>query len=150
MTEPRPRDTAHGIPGRPHPPRVLVADDAPDHAEIARRALAKAGCEVEVVSDGETALRRLLKPGDHYDLLLADLKMPGKDGALLARVCRGIASLDDLRIVIASSTEDESEIARARNSGADAFLPKAGGRAYAAALTALPGFYLNPLKRPVK
>lgn len=130
---------------RPHP-KVLVADDAPDHAEIARRALAKAGCDVDVVADGETALRRLLAPSAHYDLLLADLKMPGKDGALLARTVRGIASLADLRIVIASSTDDEAEIARARNSGADSFLPKTGGKAYSAALAALPGFYLNPLK----
>lgn len=127
-------------------PRVLVADDAPDHAEIARRALAKAGCDVDVVGDGDAALRRLTAPDAHYDLLLADLRMPGKDGAELARVLRGIAALRDLRIVIASSTDDADEIERARGSGADAFVPKAAGRAYAAALAALPAYYLSPYR----
>lgn len=129
------------------PARVLVADDEPDHAEIARRALAKAGCAVEVVRDGETALRRLLDAkAPHVDLVLADLHMPGKDGAMLARVVRGIPSLAETRIVLASSTDDPEEIRRARASGADAFLPKAGaGSTYTAALAALPGYYVNPL-----
>ena len=72
-----PRTAAH---------RVLVADDEESIRELLARTLALAEYDVETVGDARAALDRL-RLAD-YDLLIADLRMPGMDGLLLVREAR--------------------------------------------------------------
>src|SRR3989338_3495027 len=59
-------------------PRVLVVDDEASIRDLLAKTLALAEYDVDVAPDGRTALERMrLYP---YDLLIADLKMPGMDG----------------------------------------------------------------------
>jgi two-component system NtrC family sensor kinase len=58
--------------------KVLVIDDEESILHMVREALAAHGYEVDVVQDGETALRRLSQTS--YDLALCDWKMPGLNG----------------------------------------------------------------------
>lgn len=63
--------------------RVLVVDDRPEVAELARTMLDNLGYTVEVARDGRDALSKLAAG---FDLLFTDLVMPGDvDGASLAR-----------------------------------------------------------------
>jgi two-component system cell cycle response regulator CpdR len=75
--------------------RILLAEDDDNMRRFLERALLRAGYDVESVGDGETALERVTE--SEFDLLLADVVMPGIDGVELAR--RASALLPDLRIM---------------------------------------------------
>ncbi len=62
---------------------IILAEDDQSMREFLARALRRAGHEVDSVADGLEALDAM---GDQaYDLLLADVVMPGLDGIELAR-----------------------------------------------------------------
>jgi two-component system NtrC family sensor kinase len=58
--------------------KVLVIDDEEPILQMVREALGQHGYEVDVATDGESALQRLDRT--HYDLALCDWKMPGLNG----------------------------------------------------------------------
>ncbi|HUB76596.1 MAG TPA: ATP-binding protein [Solirubrobacteraceae bacterium] len=59
-------------------PRILVAEDSPVNQVVAKRALERLGCSVEVVADGLDALSALA--AQSYDAVLMDCQMPRMDG----------------------------------------------------------------------
>ena len=63
--------------------RILLAEDDDQMRGFLSRGLRRAGHSVDAVADGETALGR--SQHADYDLLLADVVMPGIDGIELAR-----------------------------------------------------------------
>jgi len=64
-------------------PRVLVVDDEASIRDLLAKTLALAEYDVDVSPDGRSALERMrMYP---YDLLIADLKMPGIDGLTVIR-----------------------------------------------------------------
>src|SRR5512142_1590449 len=69
-------------------PRILVVDDEASIRELLTKTLALAEYEVETAGDGATAVQRLRESA--YDLLIADLKMPGMDGLSLIRQAKRI------------------------------------------------------------
>jgi two-component system cell cycle response regulator CpdR len=75
--------------------RILLAEDDDNMRVFLKRALERAGHQVSAVGDGEAAL--MLAGEGAFDLLLADVVMPGIDGIELAR--RASALLPDLRIM---------------------------------------------------
>ena len=58
--------------------RVLLVDDEPGMLETLDDILTSAGYTVTAVNNGDTALEYLLRGG--YDLVLMDVRMPGRDG----------------------------------------------------------------------
>ncbi len=74
-------------PERPAPGlRILVAEDEPTNAILARTLLERLEARVTVVEDGVQALRAWREHS--FDLLLLDLQMPGLDGLQLTRAIR--------------------------------------------------------------
>ena len=61
--------------------RILLAEDDDQMRAFLSRGLRRAGHAVDAVGDGEAALARTAD----YDLLVADVVMPGIDGIELAR-----------------------------------------------------------------
>ena len=76
--------------------RILVADDNPAVGEFVARALNQAGHDVVPVVDGLAAVAKLA--GESFDLLLADIVMPGLDGITLA--LRAARDYPHLRIIL--------------------------------------------------
>ncbi len=62
--------------------RILVAEDEQSVREFMLRALRQAGHDVTAVRDGQAAVRALAVAT--FDLLVADIVMPGLDGIGLA------------------------------------------------------------------
>ena len=58
--------------------RLLVVEDEPKVADALRNGLEGEGYEVAVETNGDAAFARLTT--DHFDLLLLDLALPGRDG----------------------------------------------------------------------
>ena len=63
--------------------RILIAEDDPSMRGFLARALVKAGHMVVEVPDGDAAMNRL--HDSEFDLLLADIVMPGINGIELAK-----------------------------------------------------------------
>lgn len=66
--------------------RVLLAEDNPTNAMVARTMLARAGCEVEHVLNGEEAFA--VARAHPFDIILMDISMPGMDGIQATRLIR--------------------------------------------------------------
>jgi CheY-like chemotaxis protein len=64
--------------------RVLIVEDHDLSAHIAQRFLQDLGCEVDCVSDGDSALKLFKDQLPPYDLVLMDISLPGIDGYELA------------------------------------------------------------------
>jgi DNA-binding response OmpR family regulator len=64
------------------PPRILVVEDDPDFAKLVRFELETGGYQVEVTSSVSEALLRM-QGGDELDLVIADVRLPGKSGLQL-------------------------------------------------------------------
>jgi len=66
--------------------RVLLAEDNPVGALLARTLLRREGCTVETAATGEEAVAALKRA--RYDLVFMDMRMPGMDGPAAARAIR--------------------------------------------------------------
>ena len=64
--------------------RILIAEDDASMRHFLTAALERAGHGVQACEDGLAALEAL-RNGEPWDLLLADIVMPGMDGIELAR-----------------------------------------------------------------
>jgi excisionase family DNA binding protein len=122
----RPRGTtrAAAAPARPLTgatrPRVLVVDDEASIRDLLSKTLALAEYEVDVAPDGRSALERMrMYP---YDLLIADLKMPGMDGLAVIREAKRYKV--DLPVIIITGFSTESSAIEAVNLGVAGYLSK--------------------------
>ena len=101
-------------------PRVLVVDDEASIRDLLAKTLALAEYDVDVAPDGRSALERMrLYP---YDLLIADLKMPGMDGLAVIREAKRYKS--DLPVIIITGFSTESSAIEAVNLGVAGYLTK--------------------------
>jgi excisionase family DNA binding protein len=100
--------------------RVLVADDEESIRDLLSKALAMLDCEVETAADGTAALARLR--ARDYDLLVADLRMPGMDGLSVIREARRVQS--GLKVIIITGYSSESSAIEAVNLGVTGYLTK--------------------------
>jgi excisionase family DNA binding protein len=101
-------------------PRILVVDDEASIRDLLQKTLALAEYDVEVAADGRSALERMrLYP---YDLLIADLKMPGMDGLTVIREARRYKA--DLPVIIITGFSTESSAIDAVNLGVAGYLTK--------------------------
>lgn len=69
--------------------KVLIADDEPFNVKLLATVLEKEGVICDKTYDGDEALKQALK--NKYDMLLLDLKMPGKSGWEVASTVRATA-----------------------------------------------------------
>jgi excisionase family DNA binding protein len=124
----RPRGGSRQAPAavapRPAPgttrPRVLVVDDEASIRDLLSKTLALAEYDVDVAPDGRSALERMrMYP---YDLLIADLKMPGMDGLTVIREAKRYKA--DLPVIIITGFSTESSAIEAVNLGVAGYLTK--------------------------
>ena len=76
--------------------RILLAEDDDSMRAFLAKSLERGGHDVDAVGDGVDALAALIST--RFDLLLADIVMPGLDGIELAR--RAVADDPALRVIL--------------------------------------------------
>lgn len=105
--------------------RILIVDDEPFFQELFRDALSAAGHAVRTAGSAEAALQLLAQ--EHFDLLLTDIVMPGRDGIALVREAR--RRNPDLEAVAVTGHEDVRLAVKAMKAGCADFLTKPVDRA---------------------
>jgi DNA-binding NtrC family response regulator len=103
-----------------HQRSVLIVDDDNTLRATLQKIFAKAGYEAETARNGQDAIRIASERG--WDLVLADLKMPGKDGLALLDEILEVRPESKVIIMTAYGTDETREDALRR--GAYAYLDK--------------------------
>ncbi|MDQ2585464.1 response regulator transcription factor [Saccharothrix yanglingensis] len=98
---------------------VLLVEDDPVVRSAVSRALTGLGHAVLPVGTALGALREIT--GSSFDLVVLDLGLPDMDGADVLRMMRGVC---DVPVIVATARDDEGEIVRLLNAGADDYLVK--------------------------
>ncbi len=100
---------------------ILVVDDEIDMQQLLKRSLEPAlDCRVETASSGEMALSIL--SNNQFDLVLADIKMPGMDGLELLELIKRESS--DVTVVIMTAFGSIDLAVEAMRNGAYDFITK--------------------------
>jgi len=113
---------------------ILIVEDNPHDAELAIRALKKnhLANKVTHLVDGEEALDFLFERGRYADrntknvpkVILLDLKMPKIDGLEVLQQIKSNASTKMIPVVILTSSDEDPDIKRSFELGADKYIVK--------------------------
>jgi len=101
---------------------VLVADDSPTIQKKALGILKSEGFEVETVSNGVAAIKRLSVI--HPVVVLADVSMPGRDGYEVCEFIKNSAELSHVPVLLVASDMEPYDDARGAEVRADGIIKK--------------------------
>ena len=113
---------------------ILHIEDDPDHAELVRRSFEshRVANRLILVTDGEAALNYLFRREEHTDpatsptptIILLDLCLPKIDGLEVLATIKNDATLKYIPVVILTTSEAESDVARAYELHANSYVVK--------------------------
>ena len=103
-------------------PRVLVVDDNPLNAELARAVLVADGMDVEVAIDATEAALRMadFRP----ELVLMDIQLPGVDGLTLTRQIKTDPASRHAVVLAFTAYAMKGDEARMLEAGCDGYVSK--------------------------
>ncbi|MBD9578350.1 response regulator [Pseudomonas sp. PDM23] len=99
--------------------QILLVEDEPKLAALVGDYLRAAGFEVEHIADGLEVVPAIRQK--HYDLMLLDLMLPGRDGLDICRELRGFSRLP---IIMMTARVDEIDRLLGLELGADDYICK--------------------------
>ncbi|MBV9765298.1 MAG: response regulator, partial [Acidobacteriaceae bacterium] len=102
--------------------RILVVEDEQHLADGLRFNLEAEGYEVEIVDNGEEALRRITGELARFDVLVLDVMLPGKDGFAVMSEMRDANHFVPTLLLTARGHSDD--VLRGFAAGADDYLTK--------------------------
>ena len=99
--------------------RILLAEDEKTLRDILTMFFRKNDFEIDAVENGNDACA--YADCTHYDIVILDIMMPGKDGW---EVCRHIRGKYDVPIIFLTALGGESDIVTGYEIGADEYITK--------------------------
>jgi DNA-binding response OmpR family regulator len=103
----------------PHANRILIVDDDAELLALIGFALRNAGFQVVAANDGASALTIFER--EPFALMILDIMMPGADGFA---VCESVRTRSSMPVIMLSARNNEHDIVRALEIGADDYLTK--------------------------
>lgn len=106
--------------------RVLIADDEQKIRRIIGAVLRHRGCQVDLCENGEQAIARLenAAPGEGYDLIISDIKMPDRNGYEVFHTARRMCGAVPVILMTGFGYDPHHSIVRASQEGLQAVLFK--------------------------
>jgi two-component system, OmpR family, alkaline phosphatase synthesis response regulator PhoP len=104
------------------PQRVLIVEDEQHLAEGLRFNLEAEGYAVDVVDTGDAAVEKLLVRRDHFDLVVLDVMLPGKDGFTVVAELREAKQF--IPVLVLTARGRPEDVLKGFSAGADDYLPK--------------------------
>ncbi len=102
--------------------RILVVEDDPDIADLLRHFLERAEHDVDVLTQGTDALRRVRSHTP--DLVILDRMLPGVDGLEICRQLRAQPETADMPVIMVTARAEESDRIVGLELGADDYITK--------------------------
>jgi putative two-component system response regulator len=112
----------HVLPTRRQAPRILVVDDHPAIAGLMAQLLVQRGYEVVTAMNAEQAEAEVRRQAP--DLILSDVRMPGKSGYELCRNLKSDPATRLIPFVLITGLTDGADKLQGIEAGADDFLNK--------------------------
>ncbi len=116
------------------PYEILLVEDNPDHAELVMRSLEShpVANKIHHLADGEAALDYLFRRGSFKDpeksprphVVLLDLGLPKVTGLDVLREIRSSPELDEMPVVVLTTSKAESDVGEAYKFHASSYLVK--------------------------
>lgn len=101
---------------------ILIVEDEKHLADGLRFNLEAEGYEVEIASDGESALALLTGQPKRFDAVVLDVMLPGKDGFEVAAELRSVGQF--VPILMLTARNRPEDVLKGLETGADDYLPK--------------------------
>ncbi len=98
---------------------VLVIEDDFRVREAVARALADRGHSVDTVASGIEGVERVVSTSPH--IVVLDLGLPDMDGSEVLKLIRAVSKVP---VIVATARDDEAEVVRLLNAGADDYVVK--------------------------
>lgn len=138
------------------PIEVLLVEDDPGDVLMTREAFAehKLGNRLTVVSDGAEALAYLRQAGEYAnaarpDLILLDLNLPRRDGREVLEEIKKDADLQQIPVVVLTTSQAEEDILRSYQLHANAYVTKpVDFESFIAVVRQIDQFFVSVVKLP--
>lgn len=104
------------------PKKILIVDDEPSIIVALQFLMEQNGYETLAAFSGEEAMEAVARY--HPDLILLDIMLPVVDGFEVCQRVREKAEWKDIRIVLVTALDRESNVAKGLALGADAYVTK--------------------------
>jgi twitching motility two-component system response regulator PilH len=101
---------------------VLVVDDSPTDLQMLSAAVRSVGYEVVTAVDGEEALAKAA--ASHPTVVLLDIVLPKKNGFQVCRQLKSAPETRDIKVILVSSKNQESDKFWGLKQGADDYIAK--------------------------
>ena len=102
--------------------KVLVVDDSPTDLKLMSQPFLNKGYELVTATDGEEALKKA--ESERPDLMVLDVIMPKLNGFNVCRQIKNSAELKNIKIILLSSKNQDSDKFWGEKQGADAYMTK--------------------------
>jgi CheY-like chemotaxis protein len=102
--------------------KIMVIEDVPDSANLAKKILTKHGHEACIAVNGEEALQFVCD--EDINLILLDLGLPDVDGQTLLGMLRRNYGMDKVPIIVCTAWPPESAKKMAEAYGFDGYISK--------------------------
>ncbi|MGB7876824.1 MAG: response regulator transcription factor [Anaerolineales bacterium] len=99
--------------------KILLIDDDPDFLQLTSHIFENAGAHVIMARDGLEGISKLFT--HRPNLIILDVMMPGQDGF---EVCQRIRQISNTPLIMLTALNNEQEILKGLDAGADDFLSK--------------------------
>lgn len=141
-----------------HVPEILVVDDNPADIVLVRESLAETAHQSHVhsVTDANTALAYLHRQGKYQttvrpDLVILDLNLVHRDGHKVLTTLKSNSELQQIPVVVFSSSEAVADIMRSYTLGANCYVSKpADLKRFFSAVRAIEEFWFGYASLPQK
>ncbi len=100
-------------------PSIVIVEDDLRIRELAARVLAERGHDVVSAATAMDGLQRVVS--DAPDLVILDMGLPDLDGFELLRMIRAVS---EVPVIVATARDDDGEVVRTLDAGADDYLVK--------------------------
>lgn len=101
---------------------ILVADDSPTEMRLVLNALQNKGYQISTAVDGEDAIEKLTR--ERPKLAILDIIMPKKNGYQVLRHLRTTPETKDMKVLMLSSKNQDSDRHWGLKQGADEYMTK--------------------------
>src|SRR4030042_278696 len=102
--------------------KLLIVYDEESVRTVLKTHLVKWGYQVTEASDGEEAIRQMVK--DHFDLLICDILMPKKNGWEVLQEVKSNPKTKDIPVIVLTAKNEDPDMFEGYGLGANYYMTK--------------------------